>query len=48
VTFGEPVTLAELRQRNEPGDDMAAVVAYARGVLAAHLEAGETPALVRA
>lgn len=50
VTFGEPVTLAELRQRGgrghavalnrrpSEGDDMAAIVAYARGVLAAHLD----------
>jgi hypothetical protein len=48
VTFGEPVTLVELRQRNGPGDDMAAIVAYAQGVLAAHLEAGDTPSLVQA
>jgi len=47
VTFGEPVTLAELRQRNGAGDDMAAIVTYARGVLAAHLEAMDTPLPVR-
>jgi hypothetical protein len=48
VTFGEPVTLAELRQRYGLGDDMAAIVAYARGVLAAHLKAEDTSSLVRA
>jgi hypothetical protein len=36
VTFGEPVTLADLRQREGQGDDMAAIVAYAREVLAVH------------
>ena len=48
VTFGEPLTLADLRQRNGPGDDKAAIVTYARRILAAHLEAKDTPSLVRA
>ena len=37
VTFGEPHTLAALRESWNSDDDLAAIVAYARDVLVAHL-----------